>query len=146
MLFRSSEVGGYSRTDYSKIVPYFQKAGRYSEVEAYATSVLIPAVQKDCSQVFIHKPKKIQSAFAHSGASEIFDKLRLCAKREGSLKDELRFQQLAESELEKYQLQLKLGEEEVLKKEYRENVDIFGVDTNEWPEALRNRFVGFINT
>ncbi|GAA60771.1 hypothetical protein P20652_2638 [Pseudoalteromonas sp. BSi20652] len=42
---------GYPYSSYTKIIPYFQKAQRYSEVELYCEAVLIPLVKRDCKKL-----------------------------------------------------------------------------------------------
>ncbi|MEF1220959.1 hypothetical protein REH76_24905, partial [Photobacterium damselae] len=55
--------GVASRDDLIKIIPYFQKAGRYSEVEAYCEKIIVPYLKKDNESVFSHKCVEIQGAF-----------------------------------------------------------------------------------
>ena len=42
-----AESGGFSASSYYKIIPYFQKAGRYQESLNYTKEVIIPAVISD---------------------------------------------------------------------------------------------------
>ncbi len=95
--------GGFSHAQYTKVIPYFQKAGRYSEVESYCEDVLIGAVKSDCDKTFGHQPKETKEAFINLYASKIYDKLRLCAQRE-NLSDEVkRFRALQQRHYSKYE-------------------------------------------
>ncbi|WP_305814603.1 hypothetical protein [Photobacterium leiognathi] len=44
--------GEASRDDLIKIIPYFQKAGRYSEVEAYCEKIIVPYLKRTTSPYF----------------------------------------------------------------------------------------------
>lgn len=77
-----AKQGGFSHAQYAKIIPYFQKAGRYSEAERYCESVLLKATKSDCYKTFAHQPKATREAFSNLHTSKIYDKLRLCAQRE----------------------------------------------------------------
>ena len=82
---------GYPYSSYTKIIPYFQKAQRYSEVESYCEVVLLPLVKRDCEKTFGHQPKETVLAFYNLHTSMIYEKLALCAKREKNKIDEKRF-------------------------------------------------------
>ncbi len=82
---------GYPHSSYTKIIPYFQKAQRYSEVESYCESVLLPLVKQDCEKAFGHKPSETILAFYNLHVSMVYEKLALCSKREKNKEDEKRF-------------------------------------------------------
>ncbi|WP_017219792.1 hypothetical protein [Moritella dasanensis] len=84
--------GGFPHSAYTKIIPYFQKAGRYSEVEEFCKTYLFISIKRDCDKTFAHKPKETGSAFIHLHTTMVYDKLLLCAKREKCQDDMARFQ------------------------------------------------------
>lgn len=139
-----AKIGGFTRGSYTKIIPYFQKAGRYQEGIEYAESILIPAIKHDCQKIFNHKCKEIQQAFQNLGISEVYDKLRLCAKRERIPNDESKYEQRSIDAYERYIELLKKGEEIELKKEYKQTLATFGSDTGKWPKVLLNSFNSLI--
>lgn len=112
----------------------------------YAESTLIPAVKDDCQKTFIHKCKEVQEAFQKLGASSVYEKLKLCAKREKSAEDESLFERYAKDLESQYKQLLEAGETIELKKEYEEAIDVFGKNPNAWPKPVRNRLACFINT
>lgn len=97
------KIGGYSHSSYTKIIPYFQKAGRYSEVEEYCKSDLFAAVVSDCRGVFGHQSEETIKAFIHLFTCKIYDKLRLCAQRENDLGSKLRFEDTERHHYEVYE-------------------------------------------
>ncbi|GIU09190.1 MULTISPECIES: hypothetical protein [unclassified Shewanella] len=141
-----AKVGGFTKGDYTKIIPYFQKAGRYQESVEYSENVLVPAIEEDCRRTFNHKCREIQQAFQSLGISEVYDKLRLCAKREKIPSDESKYGKLSIEAYERYTELLETGEKIELKKEYNENLTIFGSVTGKWPRGLLKRFDSLINT
>lgn len=141
-----AKAGGFSSGSYTKIIPYFQKAGRYKEGVKYAESTLISATKKDCKKTFSHKCKEIQEAFQSLGISSIYEKLKLCAKREKLADDESKFERLGKDFYSEYERLLEEGETVELKKEYEEAMKLFGKNVNAWPDSVRNRFARLINT
>lgn len=141
-----AKVGGFARGGYTKVIPYFQKAGRYQESIEFSERVIIPAIEEDCLKAFNHKCREVQQAFQSLGMSEVYDKLRLCAKREKIPSDESKYEQLSIEAHERYTELLEIGEKIELKKEYKENLTIFGSDTGKWPRVLLKRFDSLLNT
>ena len=86
-----STQGGFPHSAYTKIIPYFQKAGRYSEVEQFCKTYLFLSIKRECEKTFGHKPCETITAFIHLHTSMIYDKLSLCAKREKLSEDMERF-------------------------------------------------------
>jgi len=83
--------GGFPHSAYTKIIPYFQKAGRYSEVEQFCKTYLFVSIKRECEKTFGHQPRETITAFIHLHTSMIYDKLLLCAKREKLKEDMERF-------------------------------------------------------
>ena len=128
-----------------KIIPYYQKAGRYSELEKYCTEVLIPMDSRVAQDTFSHKCKELQHAFISLSVYKIYTKLALCAKREKLKLDESRFSAEASSYYDLYETNLVKGEKMELDLEFIEAKDIWGVDYQEWPESYKNRFSDYIS-
>jgi hypothetical protein len=139
-----AKVGGFTSGGYTKIIPYFQKAGRYQESIEFSKNVLPLAIEKDCQKTFHQKPLEIQQAFYNLEISAIYDKLRLCAKRENIPRDESKFEQLSIEAFDLYTELLDKGEKIALNKEYKESLTIFGLDTNKWPKVLLIKFDSLI--
>ncbi|WMO12564.1 hypothetical protein [Pseudoalteromonas piscicida] len=97
------QIGGYSHSSYTKIIPYFQKAGRYSEVEEYCKNDLFEAVVTDCKNVFGHQSDETIKAFIHLFKYKIYDKLRLCAQREKDFDSKRRFEEAGRCNYEIYE-------------------------------------------
>ncbi|WP_147459034.1 hypothetical protein [Pseudomonas sp. AOB-7] len=77
----------FGAASYSKIVPYFQKAGLYKEGLAYTLEILIPTGLQDIERKLSHVPEKNRNALSHALLAEIYGKLRLIAQREGLIED-----------------------------------------------------------
>lgn len=54
-----------------KIIPYFQKAGRYNELHEYCTKMLIPKISFCNRTYFAHKCQEIQQAFENLGLHSV---------------------------------------------------------------------------
>ncbi|MBA6411152.1 hypothetical protein H4J63_17930 [Pseudoalteromonas sp. 5Ae-yellow] len=100
---KMGKTGGYSHSSYTKIIPYFQKAGRYLEVEEYCKSDLFEAVVTDCRNVLGHQPEETIIAFINLFTCKIFDKLRFCAQKENDLDSKLRFEDAGRYHYEIYE-------------------------------------------
>ncbi|ANQ22666.1 hypothetical protein BA893_13780 [Vibrio natriegens] len=123
-----------------KVIPYFQKAGRYDELQAYCKNILIPQLSISNKNIFSHKCQEIQQAFENLGLHKLYSKLELCAKREKNEHDRLAFHALSTSHYLEYERYLAIGEKKELRKGFEKMVSIFGEDTNEWPESVRKRY------
>lgn len=131
---------GYSGDTYAKIISYFQKAGRYAEIELFSVGYLIPQVEVKAQRSFSHKSIEIQNAFGALYTSDIYRKMALCAKREKCKHDESRYSNLSQEYQFKYSELLKLGEQTSLQLEYNQTVEIFGPDTKKWPDIFKRKF------
>ena len=128
-----------------KIIPYYQKAGRYSELEKYCIEVLIPMDSRHAQDTFSHKCKELQHAFISLSVYKIYIKLALCAKREKLKHDESRFSAKASSYYDLYETNLAEGEKVELSLEFIQAKDIWGIDYQEWPKSYKNRFSDYIS-
>jgi hypothetical protein len=120
---------------YTKILPYFQKAGRYSEAIDFSENVLIPKLAKKHSPLMT-----TDRAFMCLYVSRIYGKLALNAKREKNLEDETFYKNLANEIYESYDELREKGAEEDLKSEYLYISELWGSDVSRWPSSLKERF------
>lgn len=125
-----------------KVIPYFQKAGRYDELNEYCTEMLIPKISFYNKTCFAHKCQEIQQAFENLGLHRLYSKLELCAKREKNEQDKHSFRSLSTFHYAEYERLLAIGEKNEKSKEYSEMVSIFGKDTSKWPENIRKMYTG----
>lgn len=139
-----ARTGGYSNGGYTKIIPYFQKAGKYQEGVDYSLGTLIPAVKNDCAIAYSHKCREIKESFTNHSISQIYDKLRLCAKREGNIEDEVFYAKLSEGAWREYERLLSVGERIELEKEFKEALKLYGASTSDWPSFIKKKFIDFI--
>jgi len=130
VIIEMQRVGGFSKSNYTKIIPYFQKADRYQEGISYSENRIIGAIEADCQIAFGHKCNEVQQAFKSLGISEIYDKLRLCAKREGNSDDEKMYGERSLEAHNTYSKLLEAGEKIELLKEYNEAITVFGSNSN----------------
>lgn len=144
IILEMPKVGGFSKSNYTKIIPYFQKSNRYYDGISYSEDNIIFAIEADCRKTFGHKCKEIQQAFHSIGISEVYDKLRLCAKREGIIDDETKYKALSLEAYEKYSKLLKIGEKIELEKEFDEANTLFGTNKDKWPAILLKKFDSLI--
>jgi hypothetical protein len=136
----------YPSNTYAKIIPYFQKAGRYSEVEIFSVEYLIPKVEIKAQQSFSHKSIVIQSAFGALYVSDIYKKMALCAKREKLKSDESRFNNLTQEYKTKYAELFELGERKSFQLDYQKTIEVFGSDSEKWPDIFKVKFQSILLT
>jgi len=120
-----------------KIIPYFQKAGRFSELETYISSKLIPVAVAVRKKAFSHQNNMIQDAYCYLLLSEIFDKVRLCAKREKVADLEALYSKKSDEQYELYLSSLEKGETIQGEESEKELKRIFGSDKSKWPDLLK---------
>lgn len=120
-----------------KIIPYFQKAGRFPELETYISSKLIPVAIAVRQKAFSHQNDMIQDAYCHLLLSEIFDKVRLCAKREKIADLEALYSKKSNEHYEFYLSSLERGEAVQSEESEKELKRIFGSDKSKWPDSLK---------
>lgn len=139
-LYQKSELF-YGRA-YVKAIPYYQKAGRYTELEQYRFGCLIPRIQSDVERVFSDKAKSMQQWFALGVEINVYDKLRLCAKRENVSADEARYKEIIDKLSREYEELKKFSEMEQLKAEFQYTVRLFGPynKAGDWPEVFVKKF------
>lgn len=129
----------YSPSDYTKIIPYFQKAERYQEAEQFCLDQLIPdtisAVKRGMSQ----RCKEVQALHSLQYKAAIYDKLILIAKRESRPLEEKKYS-TQKLEIEKAINEARpIAEKRERDKEIKEMESVFGADTALWPEAIRKK-------
>ncbi|MDP2716651.1 hypothetical protein [Rheinheimera sp.] len=134
----------YPSSTYAKIIPYFQKAGRYSEIEPFSVEYLVPEIELKAKKSFSHKSSEMQNAFGAIYVSDIYKKMALCAKRENLESDEGRFMNFSQEYRVKYLELLELGEKTSLQLEYNNTLEIFGSDTKKWPDIFKRKFQGIL--
>lgn len=98
-----AKTKGCSHQSFCKIVPYFQKAGLYSEAESFCTNQLFEAIEESCLISFSQRNYETKQAFVHLYKAMVFDKLRLNAKREKCSDDEERFKSMYAEHYSKYE-------------------------------------------
>jgi hypothetical protein len=134
-----------SDADLIKIIPYFQKSGRYNELPAFCKKVIIPKLKVANNAELGHRCADIQNSFLSLKYHKLYKKLALCAKRNKCLEDESEYKKLSDQFYKKYENFLATGSEIEDLKEYQEAVQLFGADTSKWPENFRERFSKYIN-
>lgn len=131
----------------AKILPYFQKAGRYKEAEPYCRDVLIPLHNANIVRVAKHKHAKMKEWQFFLLLPVLFDKLRLAAKREGDKEDESRFIQEVQAYTVKCEELKDVADYEQRKEEYstlKRAYESAKMSIDDAPELLRKRFKDFI--
>ena len=139
-LYQKSEL--FYGKAYVKAIPYYQKAGRYSELEQYSLGFLIPRIQSDVARVFSDKTKSMQQWFALGVEINVYDKLRLCAKREKVSADESRYEEMIDNLRREHEELKNVSETEQLKAEFEHTVRLFGPynSAGDWPEVFVKKF------
>ncbi|PYE35594.1 hypothetical protein DFP83_101483 [Idiomarina fontislapidosi] len=127
--------GSYSFSTYVKILPYFQKAGRYGEAIKFADKELIPKLVEDYD-----KSTLTEKAFICLYVGKVFEKLALNAKRANKVEDEVFFTGRAREMEDSYLKLIDVGKTDDLKREFKEAIEVFGEDHNCWPEVLKRKF------
>lgn len=136
--------GDYNDSDLFKIVPYFQKAGRYIELESFCEETIIPSLKYVYGNLFHHKCLEIQTAYVHIGLYKLCGKLELCAKREKLKEDELKYRHMASLHLSEYEKYLAKGEVIEEKRNFEEMKEVFGNNVSLWPSSIKEKFKGFV--
>jgi len=134
----------YDTASYTKIIPYFQKAGKYCEAEQFCIDVLIPLIRDAIKKGMSQRTSEIQEVHFFQYIAKLYDKLRLVAKREGKPQDRERFNKEYQFYTSKW-MELQNGATKIeLEKEYHEMLALFGSDTSEWPIVIREKFKSLI--
>lgn len=126
---------GFSPGNLAKIIPYFQKAGRYSDGVAFADKYLIPKLVED-----YNKADSTDRAFICLYVAKVHEKLALNAKREKIKDDETFFSKKAAEMLDAYVKLMQIGKIEDLKEEKQYMLELFGHDNSKWPDAVLRKF------
>ncbi|GAA0199423.1 hypothetical protein GCM10009123_03490 [Kangiella japonica] len=135
-LIKKSSVG-FDHYSFTKIIPYIQYAGRYSKLEKFVKYKIIPVMEVNNKISFAHQNKQIQEAYYNLKLSQIYDKMRLAAQREGNLTDKERYSTLREETYNKYIVLLASGEESKSNEDIELFEDLFGPDRSTWPRGVK---------
>jgi hypothetical protein len=125
---------------FTKIIPYFQKAGLYLEMEPYCREHLFLHWNRSISRSLGHQPVDIQKAYFFLGVSQVYSKMALAAKREKQNTDEKTFLKEAKHYNTLFAQHLANGEQEQLEIEIKELIEIFGEDRTKWPSVFQRKF------
>lgn len=136
----SKKAGGLNDADYTKIIPYFQKAGRYEEGVSFALNTLMKAVQEDKQKRFSHKVPEIAEAFCSFSQSKIYKSLSLISKRENLTDKAAAFIKLSESKFEDYKKKLETGHNLQLVKDFEAYKAINCRPPSQWNEIAKKKF------
>ena len=124
---------------FTKIIPYFQKAGLYLEMEPYCHEHLFLHWNRSISRSLGHQPVDIQKAYFFLGVSKVCSKMALAAKREKQVTDEQNFLKEAKHHNSLYTQHKSIGEQEQLEIEIKELIELFGEDRTKWPPVFQCR-------
>lgn len=134
----------YSHADYTKIIPYYQKAGRYSEVEQFCLDKLVPSIRGALQKAMGQRCQEIQEVHFYQYISRVYDKLRLVAQRDNKSDDKARFIKEHQFYEAKWRELQPLAQKIELENEFEEMKELFGSDFTIWPRVIKNRFKSFI--
>lgn len=137
--------GEASDADLIKILPYYQKAGRYKELVSVCNKVIIPKLNKVNQATFSHKCIDIQEAFLNLKLHNLYSKLALCAEREKALEDKDKYTELGRKYFVDYEKLLVIGTEIENKKEFHDAVKLYGKDSADWPFLMKQRFSVYLD-
>jgi DNA-binding transcriptional regulator YhcF (GntR family) len=134
----------YSHSSYTQIIPYYQKAGLYLEVEKFCLDELVPLIRNALKNGMNQRCDEIREVHFYQYISKVYDKLRLAAKREKNIDDEARFIREHEFYEAKWTELQVIAQEIELKKEFEEMKEIWGTDMSEWPRSIKKQFESFL--
>jgi hypothetical protein len=123
-----------------KIIPYFQKAGRYSEGVEYAEHQLIPLISLACKVCFSQRSEQTIESFRLRQTAELYAKLSLIAKREKVPSDLSRFTDLENSLRQQADSMYQVGSDIDFDNEKELMSQLWGNDISSWPEAVAKRY------
>lgn len=126
ILIQLYKNGIQSDADVLKVLPYYQKAGRYRELESVCQTLLIPQLENLNQSNFSHKCKEIQKSFLSLKLYKLYSKLALCAERENLIKDEIKYSDLSRSYFSIYEKFLAEGTKIEDLKEFKDIVKRYG--------------------
>ncbi|MCP4261308.1 MAG: hypothetical protein GY774_27985 [Planctomycetes bacterium] len=131
---------GASESNLIKILPYYQKAGRYSEMFAFCQNVAVPNIEILNSKAFSHKCEELKECFFNLSMSRLYGKMALCAEREGADGEAEEYIKQEKEYGEEYERLLPIGEEIEWKREKVRMLSTFGKDKQQWPDFIRNTY------
>lgn len=130
----------YPASTFTKIIPYFQKAGRYSEAEPFCINTIIPLINKTINIGFQGKPLATLEASFNQMLSQVCDKLALVARREGIEEDRKKFIKAKSDYHNQYLAKFEQSKIELLEQDLKEVIEVFGEDSTKWPPSYRRQF------
>lgn len=131
---------GASESNLIKILPYYQKAGRYSEMFAFCQDVAVPHIERLSNETFSHKCEEIEECFFNLSISRLYEKMAMCAEREGDDGGVEEYIKQAKEHSEEYKRLLLIGEEIEWKREKVRMLSTFGNDKQQWPDSILNTY------
>ncbi|MBB1411765.1 hypothetical protein [Pseudoalteromonas sp. SG44-17] len=144
ILLFTYQSGISSDADILKILPYYQKAGRYNELEKLCQEQFIPQLEQLNHSTFSHKCEEIQKSFLSLKLYKLYAKLALCAERENQTMDEKRFISFSQQYYRVYEELLEQGTKVEELKEFKSIAKRYGKNSNMWPEFLQKKFSKYI--
>lgn len=144
ILLLAYQSGISSEADILKVLPYYQKAGRYNELEKVCNEDFIPQLEQLNHSTFSHKCEEIQKSFLSLKLHKLYAKLALCAERENQTKDEKRFISSSQHYYGVYEDLLEQGTKVEKLKEFKNIVKRYGKNSHLWPEFLQKEFSKYI--
>lgn len=134
----------YSPANYTKIIPYYQKAGRYFAVELFCLDELVPSIRVAIQKAMHQRCQKTQEVHFYQYISLIYNKLCLVAQRDNKSDDKARFIKEFEFYEDKWRKLQPLAQKIELENDFKEMKELFGLDFTIWPKAIKYRFESFI--
>lgn len=144
ILLLAYQSGISSEADILKILPYYQKAGRYDELEIVCREHFIPLLEQLNHSMLSHKCEEIQKSFLSLKLHKLYAKLALCAERENQTMDEKRFISFSQQYYRVYEELLEQGTKVEELKEFKSIAKRYGKNSNMWPEFLQKKFSKYI--
>ncbi|WP_417699025.1 hypothetical protein [Pseudoalteromonas lipolytica] len=144
VLLLAYQSGISSEADTLKILPYYQKAGRYNELERLCQEYFIPQLEQLNHSAFSHKCEEIQKSFLSLKLHKLYAKLALCAKRENHTEDEKRFISISQYYYRAYEELLEQGTKIEELKEFKNIVERYGKNSNMWPKLFQKKFSKYL--
>lgn len=129
-----------SESNIIKILPYYQKAGRYHEICKFVKKTAIPLIEKERNTMFKHRCREMRDAFFFLSMSRLYSKMALCAEREGNSKDFSRYVYKAKNFGNKYERLIEIGGHIEWDKGKKEILLTFGSDPTNWPLAVKEEY------
>ena len=131
---------GVDKAYLAKVIPYFQKAGMYNEVENYVLNEAKSYAEAESKSLFSHKVAEVQESMFNLIMALLYEKLELCAKREKKEDDRKRFSEIKEQYKQRREILNNLGEIKECKISIKKYEKMFGKDTTKWSDTFKDVF------